>query len=65
MGKINSSEAFEILVKDHKENILEKFGTRGLSNIKIHFVDDVADTIDVNDTSVKTAFIRAALYATP
>ena len=65
MGKINSSEAFEILVKDHKENILKKFGTRGLDNVRIYFVDNVADTVYVNDKSIKTAFKIAAAHAAP
>ena len=58
MGKIKDSDVFAILVKDNKENILEKFGTCSLSNIKNHFVDDVADTVDINNESVKRLLLE-------
>ena len=59
MGKINSSEAFEILNKNNKANILQNFGDYGLGKIKNTFINAVADTVDVNDESVKEAYNSA------
>ena len=56
MGKVSSSDAFEILVKDDRKRILEKFGMQGFVKIKIYFIDNVDDTVDVNDGSIKEIY---------
>ena len=56
MGKISASDAFDILNKNNKENILKNFGMDGLGKIKDHFLDAVATTVDINDESVKEIY---------
>ena len=59
MGKVSSSDAFEILVKDDRKRILEKFGNKGLVRMKDNFLDIVATTVDINNNITKVAYNNA------
>ena len=56
MGKIFVSDAFDILVKDDKEEILKTFGEHGFGKIRDCFIDSVESKIDVDDESVKKSY---------
>ena len=65
MGKVDSSDAFDILVKNEKERILERFGEDGLNKIRYLFMSAVDITVDVNDSSVKEAYNKAVINTAP
>ena len=63
MGKIKASDAFDILVKDNKEEVLKSYGEYGFGKIKDYFIKSVADTVDINDESVKEIYNSAPVNA--
>ena len=58
MGKIKNSDAFEILVKNDREDILKNYGEVGLARAKDYFIIYTNNMVDINDESVKEAFIN-------
>ena len=65
MGKVDSSDAFDILVKNEKERVLELFGEDGLDKIRYLFMSAVDIIVDVNDSSVKEAYNKAVINTAP
>ena len=61
MGDVSVFDAFEILNKNNKENILKNFGEYSLGKIRDYFIDSIISKVDVNDESVKEAYNNAVL----
>ena len=61
MGDVSAFDAFEILNKNNKENILKNFGEYSLGKIRDYFIDSIISKVDVNDESVKEAYNNAVL----
>ena len=55
---VSNEEAWEILLKPEKENLLENFGTDGLRRIKEYFLDQLHPNVDVdvNDKTIIEMF---------
>ena len=61
MGKVSSSDAFDILVKDDRKLILKQFGNKGLARMKDNFLDIVATTVDIDNNITKVAYNNAVV----
>lgn len=57
MTKIDSGDAFDILVKNDKKELLRKFGTEGLWSIKCYFKREVDVQVDPDAGDVKAIYL--------
>ena len=59
--QISKEEAWDILIKPNKEELLKNFGTDGLRRIKEYFLNVSNDLVDTNDVEVHKRNIRLML----